>query len=55
VEKIFIMEIKWNAEEKCLFLIGFPLYRSHIASWETRFSINSRTIRRGSWVSKSII
>ena len=48
--KTIIIELKWNAQGKDLFLIGFLLYQSHVV-WETGFRIDSRTIKRGSQVS----
>src|SRR4051812_13199855 len=53
--KIVYIKLKWNAQGKGLILIGFPFCRSHVVSWETGFRIDSRTIKRGSRVSNSII
>src|SRR3954464_12118704 len=53
--KIVYIELKWNAQGKGIILIGFPFCWSHVVSWEIGFRIDSRTIKRGSRVSISII
>ena len=53
--KTVYIKFKWDAQGKGMLLIWLSFFRSRVVSWETGFRIDSRSIKRGSRVSISII